>query len=116
MKLSRKLKKLATGEAFASSVDRFYRWQHPLRTEELLRDVDRKKLDAVCKKYHVPGEVKAWPKYTNVEPWLESAVHHVRELRLDRGPKLSILDICLLYTSDAADDMQCVDLGGRRII
>ena len=22
---------------------------------------------------------------------------------------------CLLYTSDAADDMQCVDLGGRRI-
>ena len=24
--------------------------------------------------------------------------------------------VCLLYTSDAADDMQCVDLGGRRII
>ena len=24
--------------------------------------------------------------------------------------------ICLLYTSDAADDMQCVDLGGCRII
>src|SRR5450756_2770585 len=32
---------------------------------------------------------------------------------------LSILDphwICLLYTSDAADDLLCVDLGGRRII
>ena len=26
------------------------------------------------------------------------------------------IEICLLYTSDAADDMQCVDLGGRRII
>src|SRR5450756_3253154 len=26
-----------------------------------------------------------------------------------------ILD-CLLYTSDAADDLLCVDLGGRRII
>ena len=26
------------------------------------------------------------------------------------------LDSCLLYTSDAADDMKCVDLGGRRII
>ena len=26
------------------------------------------------------------------------------------------LATCLLYTSDAADDMQCVDLGGRRII
>ena len=27
-----------------------------------------------------------------------------------------IMSSCLLYTSDAADDMQCVDLGGRRII
>ena len=25
-------------------------------------------------------------------------------------------DICLLYTSDAADDLLCVDLGGRRIL
>ena len=25
-------------------------------------------------------------------------------------------DNCLLYTSDAADDLLCVDLGGRRII
>src|SRR5450756_3137334 len=26
------------------------------------------------------------------------------------------IPICLLYTSDAADDLLCVDLGGRRII
>src|SRR5680860_769185 len=26
------------------------------------------------------------------------------------------LMVCLLYTSDAADDLLCVDLGGRRII
>src|SRR5680860_1033934 len=26
------------------------------------------------------------------------------------------LSTCLLYTSDAADDLLCVDLGGRRII
>src|SRR5680860_1875770 len=26
------------------------------------------------------------------------------------------LHACLLYTSDAADDLLCVDLGGRRII
>ena len=30
--------------------------------------------------------------------------------------KISGSTPCLLYTSDAADDMQCVDLGGRRII
>ena len=27
-----------------------------------------------------------------------------------------VLSVCLLYTSDAADDLLCVDLGGRRII
>ena len=31
----------------------------------------------------------------------------------DRGAEVRI---CLLYTSDAADDTPCVDLGGRRII
>ena len=29
---------------------------------------------------------------------------------------LPLQRICLLYTSDAADDLLCVDLGGRRII
>src|SRR5680860_1911362 len=31
-------------------------------------------------------------------------------------PVLVDLWACLLYTSDAADDLLCVDLGGRRII
>src|SRR5659263_139446 len=31
-------------------------------------------------------------------------------------PERAHLDSCLLYTSDAADDLLCVDLGGRRII
>ena len=30
--------------------------------------------------------------------------------------RLKTPEICLLYTSDAADDLLCVDLGGRRII
>src|SRR5659263_254630 len=32
------------------------------------------------------------------------------------GTSRDYVDICLLYTSDAADDLLCVDLGGRRII
>ena len=28
----------------------------------------------------------------------------------------AVFHACLLYTSDAADDLLCVDLGGRRII
>ena len=29
---------------------------------------------------------------------------------------IALVSSCLLYTSDAADDLLCVDLGGRRII
>ena len=32
------------------------------------------------------------------------------------NPANSFSIFCLLYTSDAADDLPCVDLGGRRII
>ena len=37
-----------------------------------------------------------------------------REAGIDYSSALH--DLCLLYTSDAADDLLCVDLGGRRII
>ena len=32
------------------------------------------------------------------------------------GVLLALLSLCLLYTSDAADERSSVDLGGRRII
>src|SRR5659263_343654 len=32
------------------------------------------------------------------------------------GDHRATCETCLLYTSDAADDLLCVDLGGRRII
>src|SRR5450756_3250231 len=32
------------------------------------------------------------------------------------GAYAEYASVCLLYTSDAADDLLCVDLGGRRII
>ena len=41
------------------------------------------------------------------------------ELALDGrcpGGGVGVLEVCLLYTSDAADERSSVDLGGRRII
>ena len=35
---------------------------------------------------------------------------------ISENKRIEILWLCLLYTSDAADDLLCVDLGGRRII
>ena len=39
-----------------------------------------------------------------------SGIVFVNEQKVDKAGELS------LYTSDAADDLPCVDLGGRRII
>src|SRR5665811_1489914 len=36
--------------------------------------------------------------------------------RFNRPDLAALLNLCLLYTSDAADDLTRVDLGGRRII
>eukprot|EP00831_Metopus_contortus_P007958 TRINITY_DN13060_c0_g1_i2.p2 TRINITY_DN13060_c0_g1~~TRINITY_DN13060_c0_g1_i2.p2 ORF type:complete len:132 (-),score=25.40 TRINITY_DN13060_c0_g1_i2:42-437(-) len=40
----------------------------------------------------------------------------IEGLRLRNAQLHTQIKTCLLYTSDAADDTPCVDLGGRRII
>ena len=54
------------------------------------------------------GDWELWARYAN-------------SLKLRIAARLEVADnakmkTCLLYTSDAADDLPCVDLGGRRII
>src|SRR5450756_2510657 len=72
----------------------------------------------------------AWRVCPSMSPLAISPVAWLRPTIPDRktkGPKLTAGEkgrlgdsgfdrICLLYTSDAADDLLCVDLGGRRII
>ena len=55
------------------------------------------------------------PFGANVSFGLKARVQLLRDL----GPAISPFNaflICLLYTSDAADDLPCVALGGRRIL
>ena len=40
----------------------------------------------------------------------------LKYILIDQGSDAGLRNGCLLYTSDAADDLLCVDLGGRRII
>ena len=51
---------------------------------------------------------------------MESFGDLILQTKLDADKILSLNGIgpkaCLLYTSDAADDLLCVDLGGRRTI
>ena len=51
-------------------------------------------------------EIASLPDNFKVHPLIKEELRHPSP-----RPK-----ICLLYTSDAADDLLCVDLGGRSII
>ena len=53
-------------------------------------------------------------------PGRQPALHTIDVIR-DLPPEVEVLqptaqEVCLLYTSDAADERSSVDLGGRRII
>ena len=41
---------------------------------------------------------------------------HSAQLKAVVNDKGGVIRTCLLYTSDAADDLLCVALGGRRLI
>ena len=58
-----------------------------------------------------PAEAeKFWPLYNEMNHKVGEVIHKRNDT------KAAMYRLCLLYTSDAADDLLCVDLGGRRII
>ena len=65
-----------------------------------LGDVYKRQVDQGAVRDHLHQAVQA-----------HGRVDHPRE-----EERLGQRAVCLLYTSDAADDPLCVDLGGRRII
>src|SRR5450756_2382087 len=64
---------------------------------------------------HDRGEVRRPPESDN-EVEAAAAGGRAGGLRRGRQGQGGWAESCLLYTSDAADDLLCVDLGGRRII
>ena len=73
-----------------------------------------------------PINSKAYRSLLNslVVPSKSNVTLYFRDHNFDRKSSIVLADglnrsydnVCLLYTSDAADDTPCVDLGGRRII
>src|SRR5665213_1883589 len=79
-------------------------------------------LSAVARVALAPGAVAPSLKAGNivdrvaVAAAIRKALEDVGARPNSRGSDLTVVIPCLLYTSDAADDLLCVDLGGRRII
>ena len=80
----------------------------------------------VCRFPNDGRKLRAWKKAINRDNFVPNeytctcSEHFVSGWHSDDPDDVNyaptMFSYCLLYTSDAADDMQCVDLGGRRII
>ena len=54
-------------------------------------------------------------KYYGTEPNITRALDGVN-FSVEDGEFVAVVGTCLLYTSDAADDGESVDLGGRQLL
>src|SRR5450756_1798695 len=72
----------------------------------------------------LPVTLQILARFTDIVPnyiWTEEMARFCLIWIIMIGASVAVrdgthFDVCLLYTSDAADDLLCVDLGGRRII
>src|SRR5450756_3081310 len=62
----------------------------------------------------VAGQADILPA-TSLVPIIHLEIHSPGRVRIFSHSRMNDSNACLLYTSDAADDLLCVDLGGRRI-
>src|SRR5450756_1620368 len=94
-----------------------------------VRGLDWKPYGGYYKNYNIAGAQQKTPEGALAEKVVNSIDAQIMSglLRLGIDPtskedapsspaEAAKLCFCLLYTSDAADDLLCVDLGGRRII
>lgn len=98
MQLSYKLRKVLRGDAYASARRHVKQWvigRAPLRfdTAKITRTIDREKFQQIYDRYamHDPGD--EWPKYLEIERWMEINLKRVRNLGLDLGGRKRVLDI-----------------------
>lgn len=98
MRLSYKLKKVVTGDAYTSArrhVKQALLGRAPLGfdADRITRTIDQEKFRQVYQRHAVADPGDAWPKYLDLKPWMEINLQRVRNLGLDLGGRKRVLDI-----------------------
>ena len=79
------------------------------QAEDGIRDLVRSRGLGDVYKRQLKSPTGTWMSFSYLRDQFEVLLQNIA------GETL-LYNYCLLYTSDAADDLLCVDLGGRRII
>src|ERR1041384_7071991 len=98
MQLSYKIKKSLSGDADASARRHVKQWvigRAPLRFDaaKITATIDREKFQEIYDRYAMENPGDEWPKYLEIQPWMEINLKRVRELGLDLGGRKRGLDI-----------------------
>ena len=98
MRLTYKLQKVLTGDAYASArrhVKQMLLGRAPLSFDaaRITQTIDREKFREIYNRYAMDDPGDEWPKYLEIERWMEINLKRVRDLGLDLGGRKRVLDI-----------------------
>ena len=92
-----KIKKLLNGQGFTSARDHLRRLFHPprfpLATERIIQTIDRAQFEAIHRRYAVEHPGEDWPKYLDLERWIDINIRRVCDIELDLSRPRRILDL-----------------------
>ena len=92
-----KIKKLLNGQGLASASRHLRRFFHaprfPLTTEHIIQTIDRAQFERIHRRYAVEHPGEDWPKYLDLERWIDINIRRVRDIELDLSRPKRILDL-----------------------
>jgi SAM-dependent methyltransferase len=96
-KLPHKLKKLVDGRGLASARRHTLRLlrsnRFRLETRRVIETIDSQRFAQIHRRYAVKGPTEDWPKYLELERWIEINIRRIREIELDLARPKRILDL-----------------------
>lgn len=59
----------------------------------MIETIDQAKLEEICRRYAVDDPGEDWPKYLNLDHWIDVNIRRIRRLELDMSSPRHILDL-----------------------
>ena len=97
MRFSHKIKKLLSGQGLASARKHtrrfFHRTRFPLKTSRIIETIDGPDFQQIRQRYGVEDPGEDWPKYLDLDRWIDINIRRIREIELDLARPKRILDL-----------------------
>src|SRR5256886_10118225 len=97
MRFDHKIKKLVSGQGLSSARKhtlRFFRMNRfPLETKRVIETIDPTAFEQIRRRYAVENPGEHWPKYLDLDRWIDINIRRIREIELDLARRKRILDL-----------------------